>query len=192
MSVTDDLVRVRLVLEGLPPGLLFQSKGLMIEDEGKTKRPNRSKEEEARLHGHWMKSGKKDVLCIPWVMFYRSFIQAAGGFKLPSNKKKFMSGYVASTVSCEVDKISLGTDKFEVCDEFVRIPPRTGALVRIGRPLIREWKVTLVMIVDAEDYGAEILEPIIKESGKNVGIAAWSPRLKGPHGKFLLREFRIL
>ena len=194
MSVVSLLTIVDVKVEGMLPGLLFQSKGIMAADEGTTRRPKRTKEEEARLHGHWTTNGKgKKILCIPWVMFHRSFTQASAGFKFPANKKKSMSTFIGSTVACEEEDIPLNVgDKFDVFVDYVRIPPRTGAMVQVGRPLVKAWKVTIPLIVDAEDYPVEILQDIIKESGKNVGIGAWRRGLKGAYGKFRITQFKIL
>ena len=191
MSVVSNLIKVELRIEGIAPGIIFQSKGIMEADEGKSKKPKRTKDEEARLHGHWMKSKGKKVMCIPWIMFHRSFTQAGTTFAYPGNKKKNMSQFIGPTLSCEVDKLSLGTDKFEIYDEYVRIPPKTGAMVRIARPLLREWSVTIPMVVDAEDYEVEILEAVIKYAGRLVGIGANRPGLKGPYGKFSCTSFKV-
>ncbi len=192
MSVAIALTRVELKLEGISPGVLFQSKGIMEADEGTSRRPKRTKEEEARLHGHWMDNGRKQVMCIPWTMLHLSFCQAAASFKFPANKKKSMGTYVGSTLACEVDKISLGTSKFITIDEYVRIPPRTGAMVKVGRPLVKDWKITVPMLVDDEDYPVDLLKDIIKEAGKNVGIGAWRPGLTGAYGKYRISQFKVL
>jgi hypothetical protein len=197
MSVVNDLVCVSITMEGLPPGLLFQGKGLMEADakdptpkkKGKAYRPA---DEEAKLRAHWMQNGKgKQVLCIPSVMLYNSFCKAAGDYKDPGNKKRSMGTLIGSTISFDDTKISLGTDKFETYEEYVKIPPRTGAMVLVGRPLIRDWKVTFGMSCDCELWNIAILEEIIRSAGKTVGVGAWRPQLKGPYGKFRLVEFKV-
>lgn len=191
MSVASTLVKINLELEGIPPGLLFQGKGKMELDgdsDGKIVK-KRPPEEEARLLAHWMKSGGKKMLAIPWVMFYRSFCKSASRFKGP--RKMTMESYLATTISCEQEKISLGTDQFEVFEEYVRIPPRKGGMVKIGRPLLPQWSCKITFLADCEVYTPEILEKIIQEAGKTVGIGAWRPMLKGPYGRFLVKKFEI-
>lgn len=188
----SSIVRIRVGLRGLPPGLLFGGKGLMEEDQGKggKRTKQRTPEEEAELRAHWMNNGKKRELCIPWIMLYNSVCQAAGTFKFRGQKT--MSTVVAATVSCEQDRISLGDATYETYAEWCRIPPKTGAMVKLGRPLIRKWDCSFVLVVDSEMYDANILKEIFAHAGKMVGIGAWRPSLKGPHGKWEVMGFEIL
>lgn len=182
---------VGVTLRGLPPGIIFQGKGLMdvdAADAGKKKKA-RPPEEEAKLRAHWMGSGASRQLCIPWVMVYQSICTAAGSFKFRGQKT--MTTVVAATISCESDNIPLGTSDFEVYEEYVRIPPRTGVMVKIGRPRLRDWTATMKLMVDDEMYAAENLREIIAHAGKLVGIGAWRPQLKGPYGRFEVTEFEI-
>lgn len=192
-----DLVKVQLTLEGRPPGLLFQGKGVMEADakDGKPKKKGaayRPAKEEAELRAHWKGTGKAKQLCIPSVMLYNSFCQAAMDFKDPSNKKRSMGTLIGSTIAFDELKISLGKSTFEVYEDYVKIPPRTGVMVLIGRPLIREWKVTFKMVCDCEMWSIEMLPDIIRSAGKVVGIGAWRPKLKGPYGKYILKTFKVL
>lgn len=180
--------RVRVRIKGIAPGVMFQGKGLMEQDGGKPGKP-RPPEEEARLRAHWTGSGKGKQLCVPAVMLYNCFCKAAGFFKFKGNMK--MSTIVASTVAFEVDEIPLGTDQFETHVEYVRIPPKTGAMVKVGRPLLREWSAEFYLIVDDEMYDAAKLEEIIRHAGKMIGIGAGRPELKRPYGKFIVDDFQI-
>lgn len=190
MSVVSSLVQIKVKLEGLPPGVMFQGKGLMLLDEqnGKPKKP-RPPEEEARLRAHWTKVGGKNQLAVPWVMLYKSICKAARGIK--ASGKKSMEYFLAPTISCDRDFIPLGTDKFETFVDFCRIPPRTGAMVQIGRPLLREWGIEFVINADCERYSPEQIEPVIAEAGKFVGIGANRPELKGPYGRWSVTKFEV-
>ena len=194
--VVAQLTKVKVVIEGIAPGVMFQGKGVMEADANGKKPKKRSQEEEARLRAHWMGRGKNKQLCIPWVMFQKSFCQAANAFDwvMPDGKKqKVKLGYIiGSTLTCEVDFISLGTDQFETWVEWVRIPPKTGAMVQIGRPLIRKWKVEMILVIDDEMWNVAILEEIIAHAGKVVGIGAQRPGLKGPYGKFVVLSFEVM
>ncbi len=195
MSTVPGLVRIKVTIEGLPPGMIQQSKGLMAADEGVKKKPTRTREEEARLHAHWTRCGvgkqkEKDICAIPWVALYKSICAAAGDFKWKG--KKMMSSLVASTISCEQDMIPLECDGYEVYVDWVRIPPRTGAVVKIGRPRFRDWKATFILVVDPESYkDVKDLNAIIVDAGKLIGIGAWRPQLKGPYGRFAVTAFDI-
>lgn len=191
---TIELTKVKAKITGVPPGLLFQGKGLM-EAEGKkpTKAgKHRPAAEEAALRAHWTGRGRNRQLCLPSVMLYKSFCQAAIIFAQPNYKKSNMSFIVGATVAFEEQNIPLGTADFTVYEEWVRIPPRTGAMVKIGRPLLKKWSAEFVMAIDAELWNVELLRDIIIYAGKLVGIGAWRPGLKGPYGRFLLESFEVM
>ena len=186
------LKRVRVKISGLPPGIIFQGKGIMeagADSGGKQVKP-RSPDEEARLRAHWMEVDGKQQLCIPWVMLYQSICTAGNSFKFKGQKK--MGGVIAATVSCEQDNIPLGTSRFETYEEWVKIPPKTGAMVKIGRPRLKTWEVEFILVVDDEMYSAEKLREVIVLAGKLVGIGAWRPERRGPYGRFELLEFEVL
>lgn len=189
MSAVSTLIKINVSIEGLPPGLLFQGKGLMEKQNDKTGGKQLPPEEEARLRAHWMTVGKKKVIGIPWVMLYRSICKAGAKFKAPG--KRTFESLLAPTISCEQDIMSLGTDEFETLEEYCRIPPRTGAMVKIGRPLLRKWSCTIPITADCETWNPEHLEKIIVEAGKFVGIGAWRPQLKGPYGRFVVKAFEV-
>lgn len=186
------LRRVALTLEGMPPGIIFQGKGLMEEDSkgsGKSSKA-RPPEEEARLRAHWMGKGADKQLCIPWVMFYQSFCSAGAAYKFRGQKR--MGGVMAATISCEQDRIPLNTSEFETYEEWVKIPPKTGAMVKIGRPRLQKWKVAFEMLVDDELYPVDKLKDIISDSGKLFGVGAWRPEKRGPYGKYRLMQFEVV
>lgn len=190
--VKSGLAKVRVTLSGVHPGVMFQGKGIMEADAGSSKRTKpRGPQEEAELRAHWMTVDGKRQLCIPWNMFYQSFCAAAAQFRYTG--RKTMTSIVAATVACEVDKISLGTAKFSTYEDFVRIPPRTGAMVSIGRPVMPQWQVQIPMIIDDELWDvATQLPPIIKHAGQLIGIGAWRPSLKGSYGRFTVDAFEVL
>ena len=191
-----EMTKVKITLVGLPPGLLFQGKGVMEADKAdptsSKKKVYRPADEEAALRAHWKGNGKKHELCIPSVMLYNSFCQAAVDFKNPNNKKQSMASLIGSTICFDEVLIGMGHSEYEVYEEYVKIPPRTGAMVKIGRPLIRDWKVTFCMGCDCEMWDVGLLQEIIRTAGKVVGIGAWRPKLRGPYGKFQLLEFKTV
>lgn len=182
--------RVRVKIVGKLPGILFQGKGVMAADQGNPKPPIRTPLEEATLRAHWVGSGKDKQLCIPWVMLYNSMCTAAGSFKFRGAKK--MTAVVAATVTCEVDRISLGTAEFDVYEDYVRIPPRTGSMVSIGRALIKEWSAEFVLIIDDELYDFSNIEAILKHAGNLIGIGAWRPEKRGAYGRFSVEYFQLI
>lgn len=188
-KVAAGVTKIDVTIRGLPPGVMFQGKGLMEADAERGPGKPRPPEEEARLRAHWTGSGKNRQLCVPAVMLYNCLCKAAGHFKFKGTTK--YSSIVASTVAFETDMIPLGTDEFQTHVEYCRIPPKTGAMVKIGRPLIPEWSASFVIIADAEMYDPNVLQDILKHAGKMIGIGAGRPELKRPYGKFSVESFEI-
>lgn len=193
-TVVDELVKVNVSLESRLPGLLFGGKGVMEADaDGSGKKAKRRPiEEEAKLRAHWMGEGKDRQLCIPSVMLYKSFCQAATDFTWEKNKKKSMVYIVGATLAFEQENIPLICEGYSVFAEWVRIPPRTGAMVKIGRPLIREWKADFSLLIDDELWDVNQFEQIINHAGKTVGVGAWRPGLKGAYGRFRVTDFEVV
>jgi hypothetical protein len=187
--------RVHVTIAGKPPGLIFGGKGVMeadaAEPSAKKKKKYREPQEEAKLRGHWKGTGKSRELCIPSPMLYLSFCDAAKDYTHPANKRKSMVYLLAATIAFEEDRIGLGTSEFECFEDYVRIPPRTGPCVKIGRPRLKEWEASFTIIVDHEMWNIEMLQEIIVHAGKTVGIGAWRPSLKGSHGRFALVKFEV-
>jgi len=196
-SVAMSLAEVVMSVQGLPPGLMFQSKGAMANGSNQSGMDGKHlpPEQEAELRAHWTGKGAKRELAIPSVMFYRSFCQAGMDFKNPKKKRSNMSFLLGATLSFQETMIPLGIKTFETYVDWVRIPPGPkGAMVQIGRPRIPEWSCELKLWVDDELWNAADLEQIARHAGKQIGIGANSPRLKGPHGKFVIMDgtFKVL
>jgi hypothetical protein len=209
--VLDSSKKIRIRIVGLKPGLLFQSKGIMFADLKATTKSvkHRPPEEEAYLRCHWISKsmldegdladGRQhhevngDIACIPWVVIYMALCEAGKAFK--SKGRKSFSEIMAATVSCkkpECQKIPIQAGPYEVFEEFCRIPPRTGAMVMIGRPHFKEWAAEFTVMVDDEGYEANIVYDILKHAGKVIGLGAWRPMLKGPYGRFVVDKFEYV
>lgn len=195
MSVHETLQQILVTIRGRPPGLIHQGKGRMAADladpnNGK-KTGGRTKEAEAELLAHWTIVGKKRVPAIPWVQIYNSLSIAGKDFKVKGSRKS-MEHRIAATVSCGLDMIPIQGPPYEVYVDWVRIPPKTGSMVLLGRPRYREWSATFTMDVDSEMYAdIMILKQILVHAGKVVGAGAWRPELKGPYGRFTVERFEL-
>src|SRR5215831_13692353 len=103
MSAISTVVRIGVELQGLPPGLLFQGKGIMELKKDPKRTRQLPPEEEAYHRAHWMTVKGKKQLCIPWCMFHLAFSKAGANFKF-TGRKSFES-ILPATLSCESDCI---------------------------------------------------------------------------------------
>lgn len=199
------IVTVSVGIEGLPPGMYQGGKGLMEEDEKCVTRPARTPAEEAKLRAHWCRTGRQknpSTPCIPWVCLFNSLVAAGNNYKIAGQGQKRWSGLLAATVSCPDDNIPLlampdrsgSFAEYVVKEDWVRIPPKTGAMVKVGRPHFPAWCAEFGLNIDASTYnktGVEMVAVILANAGKMVGLGPWRPQLKGPHGKFRVTKFDI-
>jgi len=188
-----ELTTVKVKIQGLTP-VSFQGtgqRGIQARNGTKNKK-YLPPEEEAKHRAHWTGRGKSKQLAIPSVMFYRSLCQAAGDYKDPRKKARMLTYLLASTVSIEEDMIPLGTAEFETYIDWVKIPPRTGAMVEIGRPRLNKWGCAFTMLLDDEAYEPKLVHEVLSHAGRNVGIGANRPGLKGSNGKYVVTAFEVV
>jgi len=192
MAQTNTSVkRIRVTINGMPPGLLMNSKNQMVPEEERGKATKQaSAEEKATLAAHWTGTGKKKELALPWEALYKAVVAASAKFRFKGQER--MTKMVAATIACETDMIPLGTADFRVDSRWGRVPPKTGGMVMIHRAHLAEWQATFTLIVDDEFYPAEKLQEIFRVAGKLVGILANRPANQGPYGKFTLEGWEPL
>jgi len=204
LSEEPQIVTVHVAIEGLPPGMYQGSKGLMEKQSGTIGKPKHlPPAEEARLRAHWCATGRQKnptTPCIPWVCIFNSIVEAGKDLKIKGQGMKRWAGLLAAIISCPDDNIPLlvtegkGFATFDVKEDWVRIPPKTGAMVKVGRPFYPKWRVEFDMNIDAtylDQDGIQTVGLLLVQAGNKIGLGPWRPQLKGPNGKFRVTQFDI-
>ena len=70
-----------------------------------------------------------------------------------------------------------------------RVPPKTGALVKVWRPAMKEgWEMRLTFHVTDDRLTADALRLAWENSGMMVGIGSWRPEF----GRFIVKEWKVI
>lgn len=98
-----------------------------------------------------------------------------------------LSPFIRRGLSVEPMELLFGKIKMSLHDDMVRIPPRTGALVKKYWPKVDDWKLdfTLVVYDDSIQEEAELQEAL-HAAGLYCGLGTGRPDF----GKFKLTSFK--
>ena len=156
--------------------LLFNSPLAIVAavDAGQTgrRRTKAQKVDEAYAKLHKTPEG---FICVPRDNFKRCIILGSGSGNFKEGKRG-LGAYLEATVFLEDDLIFDTAEPDEIHGHWGRIPPRTGALVFIRRPLMKAGRTldfTLSVFDDKRD--AEELRLVVKHAGLFIGLGAWRP-----------------
>lgn len=78
-----------------------------------------------------------------------------------------------------------------VIDSRIYRSAKTGDPGWTHRPRFDDWEITFVVTLDVTMMPAEVLLEVLKTAGKRVGLCAWTPRHKGPMGKFDVIKWEV-
>lgn len=195
---TSELVRLRCHIVGLQPGFLQDScrnltRQLLAQERKLLSTFQLPPGRRAELTAYYMNdNAKTKQLALPWRCLYNAMANAAVNYKLSGNKlsgnKTFKDTMMAS-IACEQDNIPLTYANHRPIRKYV-VRCENG----LGRALIPEWGAKFELIVDPDYYPADLADfvaNILQDAGKREGVGTWGPRLKGPYGKFLVKEVRF-
>src|SRR5437763_893416 len=65
----------------------------------------------------------------------------------------------------------------------VVIPATKGRILRY-RPMFDEWSIDFKLLIDVDLVSASLVQAILEDAGKLVGIGDFRPARKGPYGRF--------
>lgn len=102
--------------------------------------------------------------------------------------KKSIVPYFQALVVVDGDP-SFGTPDYDRVDEHLgRIPPRTGPMVMLYRPLLETgWRLTFRLLVADTTIHPDTVRQIVTFAGVLVGLGAWRPE----YGRFVLDAFVV-
>lgn len=169
------MYKVDYVIEGLAP-LLFNRP----EDERKTlgtiSEEQRMENAKAKVHtnGHGL-----------FIPAWNLKVTLLNGAKSCLKGKASISNYVKASVF-PVDGL-FGRDSYDFMHEtWGRVPPKTGALVKIWRPALREgWNMKGAFNVTDDRLTPDALKLAWEQAGLMVGIGSWRPEF----GRFIVKEW---
>lgn len=141
--------------------------------------------EEEALNGCYWTEGKESV-GFPADNVKGSMIIASGAYKAGKTK---LTPFVAGSVYLEPAMLSFNTKKYEI-DTRRAVVQRQGILR--SRPRLPKWQLAFDLVVD-DDFPVrelDVLNQILAEAGRRVGVGDYRPAKKGWFGKFKITKWK--
>lgn len=82
-------------------------------------------------------------------------------------------------------------EPWRVDTRAVRIPS-TGGRILAHRPMFDDWKMTFTAELDTTILSEKLLRAIIDDAGKRVGLGDFRPATKGPFGRFVVTNWKVV
>jgi hypothetical protein len=125
-------------------------------------------------------------LCWPVEGFIESICAGSQKVGLKVGKGGFAS-YVKAGVFVEGDLLFNKKKRDYIHEHWGRVPPRTGALVLVRRPALKEgWSIVFRLAV-LDNINDEQLKTALEHAGLLVGLGSWRPR----YGRFRVTEWKV-
>jgi len=177
--------KIKVDLKGVTDLLMHKAVPEEITKKGKKRNKKYVPEEEAKKSAYIAEIDGEDRLYIPRENIFSMIVYTAGGFKIGRRSAK---SYAAGSIRIEPDKIPLTPNKYEIYEKLARIGV---AKVMTWRPRIRDWEASFFLIYDDTIFTRpKLLEEILVEAGKRVGLMDWRPQKGGWWGTFTVPGFK--
>lgn len=130
------------------------------------------------------------VLYFPGAAIARLLREAGGAHKQRGSRKSIKFVIPAAVlVPDEIVKLhdAAGNSitEFEVDSRPVTIPATKGRIMR-HRPRIEKWRATFSLEIDTELLDASLINQLLTEAGRSIGLGDFRPERGGPFGRFIL------
>jgi len=175
---------IKVIIEGTTPILFNRFRDTAIE--GKSKRRTGALSE-SDIEDKLYKEGKKVYL--PSVYIKNSLVEAGKQFKIIGKGKSTYSKIVASTVDVSPFMIEMNNSEMEVF-RISAVNPMTKGRMMTERPKFSKWKASFELILNDPAVPISVINEILEQAGKYVGIGDWRPEKKGMFGKFMITSFK--
>ena len=176
--------KIMVSIEGTSPILFNRFRDTAIE--GKSKKRTGAIAESNVEDKLWK---YEDQICIPNVYLKNCLMEASKQFKIIGKNKSTYSKIVASTVDVSPDMIKLKSGKYTVF-RISAVNPMTKGRMITERPKFDKWGCEFEIILNDPAVPASVMNEILEQAGKYVGIGDWRPEKKGMFGKFMITSFK--
>lgn len=176
---------IKVKIQGTTPLLMNRFRDVQIE--GKSKKVTGARSESDIEDKLYIQDGK---VCLPSVYLKNCISEAAKQFKIVGKGKSTYSKLVASTVDVSPFMIELDADKYEIF-RISAVNPMTKGRMMTERPKFEKWSAEFEIILNDEAVPMGVMNEILIQAGKYVGIGDWRPEKKGMFGKFMITSFKV-
>lgn len=152
---------------------------------------------------HIVAENGTNYLCQPAIHIESAMLKAAGAYKIPGRRGKTWKDPIQAYVRVSPDDIlhlregdpraAPGPDLLENPRDglsvfIARVRVQRAAVARSRLMLDPGWELSFQIDVNDTQLNAGVLETILSEAGRAVGISDWRPR----YGLFQITEFDVL
>lgn len=176
--------KIEVSIQGTTPLIFNRFRDKAIE--GKSKKRTGAMAEAEIEDKLYLEDGKVQL---PAVYLKNAISEAAKKFKIPQQGKSTYSKLVASTVDIEPFYIELQADKYKVF-RISAVNPMTKGRMMTERPKFDEWSASFEIILNDDGVPISVINEILEQAGKYVGVGDWRPEKKGMFGKFMITSFK--
>lgn len=172
------MYKIHVQIEGLAP-FLFNAYG----ESPKNDTPEEKRKELAKSRAYRNAQG---VLILPKNNIESMLVQCCKEAKQKEAKRMHWQ-LVNATVFAEGPG-SFGVKDCEMLTVMGRVPPRTGAMVPIYRPMLPTgWKLTFTLCVVDDSRDHERIQSALERGGLYVGVGSWRPK----YGRFIIKTWKV-
>lgn len=178
--------KIQVVIEGITPLLFNRFRDTAIE--GKSKKRTGVMEDSEIVDKLY--TDNDGQILLPSVYIKNSITESAKKFKIPGQKGATYSKTVGSSVDVMPFYIKLKSDeKFEAF-RISTVNPMTKGRMMVTRPKFNKWSAAFEIILNDSQVDVSVMNEILEQAGKYVGIGDWRPEKKGMFGKFMITSFK--
>lgn len=179
--------KIDVTIVGLTPLLMNRLNPEALKTKSRMKVEAYSTTTDAKNSVYMAEIDGKNQLYVPNYCLYSMLIGTARGYRI---KRMSLSSLLAGTIRIEPEKISLGTDQYEV-DERPVVIQRQRVLK--GRAKIPAgWRIHFQIIYDAKhlpDGIPKTLYTVLEDAGVRMGLLDYRPQHRGWFGTFAVESF---
>lgn len=181
-------MRIKVKIEGLSP--LLMNKFAPVDGNGSSpvfrgEESDLRKEAAKKLY-----ADEKGNLFIPAPNIFSCLIEGGKFHKMGKSKVTTMkTSLIPAGIAIEEAECPLGTKKWDV-DTRAVVNPMTGGRRLCNRPRLDKWSLTFHLDVDETMFPVELVEKIVSDAGRRIGLGDFRPQRKGPFGRFGVVEFQ--
>ena len=174
---------IRVKIQGISPLLINRFQDKSIDSKSKRRTGNIIDDEiENKLYMH------DDKPHIPAVYFRNAIIEASKQFKIQGKGKSTYSKLVGATVDVSPEMIELIPSEYTPF-RIAAVNPSTKGRMMVTRPRFDEWGAEFNIILSDDGVPVSVMNEIVEQAGRYVGVGDWRPQKKGMFGKFMLISF---
>ena len=177
---------IKVTIQGTTPLLFNRFRDVAIEGKSK-KRTGAMAESQIEDKLYQDDNGKTQL---PATYIRNSIVEASKQFKIPNHGKATYSKLVAATVQIEPFYIELQGDKNYEVFRISAVNPMTKGRMMTERPKYNKWSASFEIILNDAGVPVSVINEILEQAGKYVGIGDWRPEKKGMFGKFMITSFK--